>query len=195
MRQDALSALVARARAEDESLGLPVLREGVARLACAAIREKGRETMLEVGTCRGLSALIFLSCGIRSLVTIEKDESRLSVARRRFAECDASESVRTILGDCRAVLPALVGTRYDAVFLDGPKSDLFAQFELCLPLIGVGGLIAIDDARFSVAPGAKPRTLVRRVAEATERILRDPRVKSTVFDVDGGLLLAEKIRD
>lgn len=90
----------------------------------------------EVGTAFGDGAAAIASTAA-SLVTVERNPERASVAERRLR---GLENVRLVVGDWRDVLPPF--GPFQLVFFDGGS---FADAPDAVDLVGPNGLIVKDD--------------------------------------------------
>ncbi|MGI0025584.1 MAG: O-methyltransferase [Nitrososphaera sp.] len=120
-------------------------------LLLRAIRAK---SVLEIGTSSGYSSLWFAdalpSTAIKgrrpSIVTIESNPDKVKWARANFRKAGVESMVRVIEGDAIKVLRRLsTGKKFDFVFIDADKENIIRYFELVLPMVRVGGIVAADN--------------------------------------------------
>lgn len=185
-------------REDAAARNLPVMRERTAAFLSAVVADKNPLQVLEIGTCTGVSGLTALAAGAQKLTTVELDPDRAYEARRNFAECGYGSRVTVIEGDCREIIGYLEGNAYDLVILDGPKSDLWTQFDECVKMLKKGGVVFIDDVNYHgmiAAEGTphKQRTIIRNMREFLAKLKTDERVKTTFYDDEDGFAVAEKI--
>ena len=160
----------------------------------------GAKRALEVGVYTGYSstcvALELPRDGL--LVACDINAETSAIAQRYWKVAGVSEKVRLEIGPTEHTLTQLVndglsGT-FDFAFIDADKEMYDAYYELCLQLIRVGGLIALDNAlwggRVADAKCVDPDTLAIRNLNA--KVAADKRVSSSLVPIGDGLLLARK---
>jgi len=160
----------------------------------------GAKRALEVGVYTGYSstcvALELPRDGL--LVACDINAETSAIAQRYWKVAGVSEKVRLEIGPAEHTLTQLVndglsGT-FDFAFIDADKEMYDAYYELCLQLIRVVGLIALDNAlwggRVADAKCVDPDTLAIRNLNA--KVAADKRVSSSLVPIGDGLLLARK---
>ncbi len=122
--------------------------------------------ILEVGTSTGYSTLWFALALLqtenihpqkvkKSIITIEKDPSKIKRAKKNFVDAEVHDIIKIIEGDALDALfrlsvnhdTTLHGSDdlFDFVFLDADKENLTKYFDLALPLLKKGGFIVTDN--------------------------------------------------
>ena len=124
--------------------------------------------VLEIGTSTGYSTLWFALALLqteniltqkakKSVITIEKDPSKIKRAKKNFVDAEVHDVIKVIEGDALDVLFQLSDSRdktlsdgnddglFDFVFLDADKENLTKYFDLALPLLKKGGFIVTDN--------------------------------------------------
>jgi len=103
--------------------------------------------VLEIGTSNGYSG-IWLALGLRetggTLLTLDVDEGRRSLALRNFKATGLDDVIESRLGDALKLLPSLPGP-FELVFIDAWKPDYKKYLDLTLPLAPSGGVIAAHN--------------------------------------------------
>ena len=105
--------------------------------------------VLEVGTSAGFSTL-WLADAIGKkgrLTTIEMDPRKVERARKNFKQAGVDRLVEVKQGVALDVLCTLRG-KFDFVLLDADKENIIKYFDLVLPLVRAGGIIAADNMLF-----------------------------------------------
>lgn len=108
------------------------------------------QRVLEIGTSNGYSG-IWLATALQhtggKLVTVERDSSKVNLARRNFRRAGVSDIVDLQMGDAARVLKKVAGP-FDMVFFDADKEPQLSYLESLLNRgqIRVGGLIISDNA-------------------------------------------------
>jgi caffeoyl-CoA O-methyltransferase len=113
-----------------------------------AIRAK---SVLEIGTSAGFSTLWFAEAVMSNtkkgrIVTIEANSKKVERASRNFQQASVGRLIEIIEGFALDVLPKLRGrSKFDFVFIDADKENIIEYFDLALPIVQVGGIIAADN--------------------------------------------------
>lgn len=155
---------------------------------------------LEVGVFTGYSALwtamalppggMVTACDINSewTATAEKYWARAGVEDRiELKLAPAEETLRQLLEQGEA------GSR-DFAFVDADKESYPVYYELCLELLGQGGLMAIDNVfrHGRVIDGEVNDPGTEAIRELNRRISVDERVDVSMLPVGDGLTLVRK---
>ena len=139
---------------------------------------------VEIGASAGYSTL-WLALAARHLgrrvTTFELLPEKQALARETYGLAGVEDVVQLVGGDAREHLP-----HYEQIafcFLDAEK-DVYADcYELVVPRLTPGGLLAADNAinhRESLQP-------------VIDHALADPRVAGMVVPIDNGLLLCRRL--
>ena len=111
--------------AKDARAGrVPIIRKETASFLQAMVAAKQPEHILEVGTAVGYSALLMAQIMPEGtdIITIEKYEPRIPVARRHFEEAGLSDRITLLEGDAGEILKKLEGP-FDFIFMDAAKGQ------------------------------------------------------------------------
>jgi caffeoyl-CoA O-methyltransferase len=142
-------------RSEKEARGDAKVEHGHEMLAITAdtgmffsilLKAIKAKRVLELGTSAGYSTL-WLADAIGkkgSLITIETDSLKIERARKHFKQAGVDRFIEIRQGTARNVLRTLKG-KFDFVLLDADKENITKYFDLVLPLVTVGGIIAADN--------------------------------------------------
>ena len=122
--------------------------------------------VLEVGTSAGFSTLWLAdSVGKKGrVVTIEMDPYKVERARENFRQAGVEKMIDIRQGVALDVLRTLRG-KFDFVLLDADKENIIEYFDLVLPLVRVGGIIAADNMFFP----APYRPMMKKYARYARR--------------------------
>jgi predicted O-methyltransferase YrrM len=112
------------------------------------IEMSGAESVLEVGTSNGYSA-IWIGLGLEEtggkLTTIEIVPEKAEEARQNTGKAGLEDIVTCVTGDALETIPRLEDT-YDFVFLDAVKQDYWRYFELVRPKLRDGAIVVGHNA-------------------------------------------------
>lgn len=109
---------------------------------------KGKR-VLEIGTSEGFSTIWFADAVGKKgkIITIEMDPRKVQRARNNFRQAGIDRSIVIKQGVALDVLPTIKG-KFDFVLLDADKENIIKYFDLVLPLVRAGGIIAADNMLF-----------------------------------------------
>ncbi|MFR5732594.1 MAG: O-methyltransferase [Clostridium sp.] len=107
---------------------------------------KQPEHILEVGTAVGYSALLMAQVMPEGtdILTIEKYEPRIPVARRHFEEAGLSDRITLLEGDAGEILKKLEGP-FDFIFMDAAKGQYIHWLPDILRLLSANGVLFSDN--------------------------------------------------
>jgi caffeoyl-CoA O-methyltransferase len=104
--------------------------------------------ILEVGTSAGFSTLWFADAVGKNhstrVITIEMNPQKVERALKNFKEAGVDKMIEIKQGIALDLLPKLKG-KFDFVFLDADKENIMRYFDLVLPMVRIGGIIAADN--------------------------------------------------
>ncbi|MFL6492545.1 MAG: O-methyltransferase [Nitrososphaera sp.] len=104
--------------------------------------------ILEVGTSAGFSTLWFADALGKNrrarIITIEMNPLKVEQALKNFKEADVDKMIEIRQGIALDLLHKLKG-KFDFVFLDADKENIIRYFDLVLPVVRIGGIIATDN--------------------------------------------------
>jgi len=109
---------------------------------------KGKR-VLEIGTSAGFSTLWFADAVGKKgkIITIEEDPLKVERARDNFRQAGVDKLILIKRGVALDVLRTVKG-KFDFVLLDADKENIIKYFDLVLPLVRAGGIIAADNMLF-----------------------------------------------
>ena len=165
------------------------------------IRLMGAKRAIEIGTFTGYSALsVALAMPDDGyLVACERREEFTKIGQPFWREAGVADRIDLRIGKAVGTLEAMLeageGDTYDFAFIDGDKKNYVNYYDLCLQLVRIGGVIAIDNALWSGRLTDKtlddPATTAIRTLN--ESIRDDDRVDMSLLPIGDGLMLARRI--
>lgn len=176
--------------AEQRKQGVPT----VDRL-CAVSPETGRflallaatvpsGALLEIGTSGGYSTLwLALAARVRGqcVQSFERSAAKLSIARDTFARSDVTDIINVTEGDVRNFLPDCRAVAF--CFIDHEKSQYIECYEMLMPNLVAGAIIAADNIH----------SHEEALAPFVDHVIADSRVDAVVIPIGKGVLLVRKI--
>jgi caffeoyl-CoA O-methyltransferase len=165
----------------------------VGRLLALLVELSGADRILEVGTFVGYSALTMAKVmpeeGI--LFSCEYNERYEAVARRFFEKSEYSSKIRLIMGKALETIPAIPGN-FDFIFLDADKLNYLRYYDLLLPRLNRGGIMAIDNTLWGGGVINPESEKSRVIASLNKKIKEDESVEQLLLPVRDGLTLVKK---
>jgi predicted O-methyltransferase YrrM len=195
----AVDPVLAEMQVQAEREGIPIVVPETGALLHALALACGARRILEVGTAIGVSTL-YLARALPQdgqIVSFEIDPERQAAARSYLERAGVLDRADLRLEDARDGLPALEG-QFDMAFIDGVKTQYGEYFELLLPRLGPGGVLAVDNVLMSgtVAEGrGDGHWTDDQIAGArafNERLLTHEQLTGTLTPVGDGVLIAIK---
>ena len=179
---------------------VPIIRKETANFLQAMVAAKQPKRILEVGTAVGYSALLMAQVMPEgtNIITIEKYEPRIPVARRHFEEAGLSDRITLIPGDAAEVLKTLDGP-YDFIFMDAAKGQYIHFLPEVLRLLDEKGVLITDnvlqdgdiiESRFAVE--RRNRTIHARMREYLYTLTHMPEFQTSVVPIGDGVALSVK---
>jgi len=143
--------------------------------------------ILEIGMSVGFSTLWFADAIFANngkIVTIEENQDKIARAKKNFEEAGVSAQIEIHQGNALQILRELATSesgqqQFDFVFLDADKENNIEYFNLVLPLVRVGGIIATDNILY-------PEHFRPEMKKFTEYIKSKPNVQTMTLDLGNG---------
>ncbi|MGN1222619.1 MAG: O-methyltransferase [Christensenellales bacterium] len=177
---------------------IPIVRKQTSELLIEKVKEINPLKILEIGTAIGYSGILMLKNSNASLVTLEKDEKMIKLARENFKQENLSNRVTIIEGDCKEFIDKMP-EKFDFIFLDGPKSHYKDYINNLIEMLNKNGMIFCDNVLFqnmvlsNFEPPKKHRTIVRNLREFIRIIQENNKLNVQIIDVEDGVALIKKI--
>lgn len=167
--------------------------------------------ILEIGTSAGYSTLWFAEALMqisemsntrqeKTIITIEMDHSKIERANKNFDEAGVKDLIELKEGQADDILSEISknydnenylkdGNRlFDFVFFDADKENLRYYFDLVLPMLRVGGIIATDNMLY-------PEEYRPMMIDYTNYIKNKPNVESVMVPIGNGEELTIKLAE
>jgi len=145
--------------------------------------------ILEIGMSVGYSGLWFADAVISNaqsdgqIITIDREKFKIGSATQNFEEAGVSSLIKIREGEARKILHEIreeFGEDYfDFIFIDADKESYIEYFDLCLPLVRKGGIIAADNILF-------PERFNEMMADYLSHVRSNPNVQSVTVPIDNG---------
>ena len=188
--------------AKDARAGrVPIIRKETASFLQAMVAAKQPEHILEVGTAVGYSAILMAQVMPEGtdILTIEKYEPRIPVARRHFEEAGLSDRITLLEGDAGEILKKLEGL-FDFIFMDAAKGQYIHWLPMILRLLSDGGILFSDNvlqdgdvvqSRYAVE--RRDRTIHARMREYLYTLKHMEELETSIIPIGDGAAISVKI--
>lgn len=147
--------------------------------------------ILEVGTSAGFSTLWFADAMGKDhstrVITIEMNPQKVERALKNFKEAGVDKIIEIKQGIALDLLYKLKG-KFDFVFLDADKENIIRYFDIVLPMVRIGGIIAADNMLY---PGHF-RPAMRKYAR---HVHTKPNIQSVTVPIGMGEEITIKLRN
>lgn len=181
---------------------IPIIRPQSQKILRDLCLQKRPNKILEIGTAIGFSGSVMLSaCPKAKLMTIEKDENMVQIAKQTFQDRKIEKKVEIFCDDAFEVLNDLRKdkSKFDFIFLDGPKGQYFKYLPILKDLLNKNGCLLADDIIFhgyvlkEGDPGHKHRTIVASLRAFIRDLENDKNFKTQFLKIEDGLLVCDKL--
>lgn len=136
-------------RVQSEIDEIPIIHKDVENFLKLLIKMKNMNSVLEIGTAVGYSALMFSEVMKNGkITTIERYEKMFNIAKENIMNFDKENQIDIIFGSAADVLKNDIKGKYDLVFIDAAKSHYREFFQLSLEHLNKGGIIVSDNVLF-----------------------------------------------
>ena len=142
--------------------------------------------ILEVGTSAGYSTLWFADAviynygrnnGNKAITTIESNPDKVTRARRNFIEAGVDDMIEIVEGNALDILKTPSSfhdvmdfsqkkEEFDFIFFDADKENLIKYFDLVIPFVRIGGILAADNALFPIEYRAAMKKYLAHIKKA-----------------------------
>lgn len=164
------------------------------------LRIQGPETILEVGTAIGYSALrMAYALPESKIVTIERDAERYQLAEQYINEAGKSRQILIIKGDALEVEDHVQKHGpFDAIFIDAAKGQYQRFFEIYSRHLSQDGMIITDNVLFKGLvyepdiENKRIRSLVKKIDGFNKWLMNHPDYYTVILPVGDGVAISKK---
>jgi predicted O-methyltransferase YrrM len=191
-------AVLAEMQEQGRREGIPIVSPETGMLLHLLARGAGARRIVEVGTAIGVSTL-YLARALEpggTIVSFEVDAERHAAAREYLGRAGVAERAELHLRDAREGLKNLAEAEpFDFAFIDGVKAQYGDYFDLLLPLLGSGAVLAIDNMLMSGtvaenrSDGHWGEDQIAGMRAFTRRVLGLEQLAGSVLPVGDGVLV------
>lgn len=163
------------------------------------IRIHNAQSILEIGTAIGYSALHFASVNDAiHVTTIERNATMYETALRNF-EAFNSKQIRPVFKDALEAFHDVNDKQYDILFIDAAKAQSMKFFELYSPLVKQGGLIITDNILYhdfvgniEIVRSRNIKQMVRKIEKYNAWLSEHPDYDTNFLDIGDGMSISIK---
>ena len=147
------------------------------------------KNILEIGMSVGYSGLWFADAVMSNkqlngqIITIDREKFKIDNARRNFEEAGVDSLIKIREGEARKILQEIKAefneNYFDFIFIDADKESYIEYFDLCLPLVRKGGIVAADNILL-------PERFNEIMADYLSHVRKNPNVQSITVPIDNG---------
>jgi len=149
------------------------------------------KNILEIGTSVGYSGLWFADAVMSNIqyqnkgtiITIDKEKFKIENATQNFKEAGINSLIKIKEGEARTILSNIKDqfgeNFFDFIFIDADKESYIEYFDLCLPLVRKGGIIAADNILF-------PERFNQLMVNYVSYVRKKSNVQTVTVPIDNG---------
>ncbi|WP_404329367.1 O-methyltransferase [Mesobacillus maritimus] len=179
---------------------VPIMEAAGIEAMLQILKIQKAETILEVGTAIGYSALrMAYALPNAKIVTIERDEERLAKAMVYIEKAGKGSQISIIFGDAlETEKQASQHGPYDAIFIDAAKGQYKRFFEMYSAFLKPGGIVVTDNVLFKGlvatqdSPNKRIRNLVKKIDDFNKWLMSNPDYDTVILPVGDGVAISVK---
>lgn len=161
------------------------------------IKEHNVESILEIGSAIGYSAILMASSSIKvQVTTIERDETRYMECLKNVKKCGMEKRINVVYQDALE-LNLSEELKYDLIFIDAAKGQYIKFFEKYKNFLKPGGVIITDNLKFHGYVGESSKldkgnlkSLVEKIEGYVEFLKNNKEFDTTFKDIGDGLSIS-----
>ncbi len=167
----------------------------VGRLLAILIKISGAERVLEIGAFTGYSALMMAEAlpDDGEIFTCEYNERYEKIARSFFKKSEFGSKITLLMGKALESIPKVKGN-FDFLYMDADKINYPNYYEMILPRLKSGGLMAIDNVLWSGEVLSPKTDNAKAIDKLNKMIKKNESVEQVMLTVRDGLMIVRKLR-
>ena len=181
---------------------VPIIRREMQSFLKVLLQIKKPTKILEVGTAVGFSALLMAKYTPEDtrIVTIEKYEKRIPVAKANFQAAGMDHRITLLEGDALEILREMEDS-FDFIFMDAEKGQYIHFYPEVMRLLAPEGILVSDnvlqegdliESHFAVE--RRNRTIYKRMREYLYVLKHDERLETSILPVGDGAAVSYKMK-
>ena len=164
----------------------------------------GARKVLEVGVFRGSTTLAIALALPKDgqIVGLDICEDFATLGKKAWSESGVSNKVDFRVGPAAEIMQDMIvgsekaANTFDLAFIDADKCNYDTYYELCLQLVRVGGVIAVDNVLWGgsvIQPIQTGDVDTATIVALDEKIKKDSRVEAVMLPIADGCYLVRRI--
>ena len=155
-------------------------------------------TILEIGTFTGYSALSMGLCSPNAKITcLDVNQKTSEEAKKFFKKAKLDKNINIIVGPALNTLEKLKKENkvFDMIFIDADKENYVKYYNLSMNILKKKGYILIDNVlwRGDVVDATNADGLTKIIRKFNAFVKKDNRVDKTILPIGDGLTICRKI--
>lgn len=174
---------------------VPIMNTETKEFIKTILISKKPESILEIGSAIGYSALVFDKYTNADITTIELDKKTSDIAKNNFNKYNTE--IKLINNDAQKALNN-ISQGFDFVFIDANKASYIDYFEKTSKLLNPGGIIIADNVLFKGMVlnddyvDRRMITIVKRLRNYLAYVMDRSDFQTTIIPIGDGLTLSIK---
>lgn len=181
---------------------VPIIEKESIAYLMKFIKQHGIQSVLEIGSAIGYSAILMASSSREvKVTTIERDETNYMEALKNVKKCGFEGKVNVVFQDALE-LNLAEGTEYDLIFIDAAKGQYKKFFEKYKYFLAPGGAIITDNLKFHGYVGKSEtiesknlRQLVGKIEGYIDFLKTNEEFDTEFLDIGDGLSVSIRKND
>ncbi|MBW6409825.1 O-methyltransferase [Clostridium weizhouense] len=179
--------------------GVPIVQKETGVFLEFMVSMKKPLRILELGTAVGFSSILMYEASGTNpdIVTIERDEKMIELAKLNLNKFNLSEKINIEEGDCLEILEKLQEP-FDLIFMDAGKGHYNHFLPHCLRLLKEDGIIIADNVLFRGMVACddlvkrRKITIVKRMRTYLDLVTHDENLITTVIPMGDGIAVTKR---
>ncbi len=188
-------------RTYGEANRVPIIRREVESFLEVLLSIQRPETILELGTAIGYSAIFMGRCVCENsrIVTIENYEKRILSAKENIKKAGMEKKICLIEGDALEEMKKMRSETFDFIFIDAAKAQYIYFLQEAVRLLRTGAVLVADnvlqegdliESRYTVT--RRDRTIHARMREYMYEVKNREDLVTTVVPIGDGMTVSVK---
>ncbi len=184
-----------------EANRVPIIRREVESFLEVLLSIQRPETILELGTAIGYSAIFMGRCVCENsrIVTIENYEKRILSAKENIKKAGMEKKICLIKGDALEEMKKMRSETFDFIFIDAAKAQYIYFLQEAVRLLRTGAVLVADnvlqegdliESRYTVT--RRDRTIHARMREYMYEVKNREDLVTTVVPIGDGMTVSVK---
>lgn len=180
---------------------VPIMQDEGLEFMCNYIRRHNIKTVLEIGTAIGYSSIQFAKSGDDvKVTTIELDIDRHILAKQNINDCGLGDRITAINADAgQYEFPENENSKFDLIFIDGPKAQYIKFFEKYKNNLAEGGVIISDNLKFhgmvddlTLTHNYSTKKLVKKIIKYITFLKNNQEFETEFFEAGDGISVSRR---